>query len=62
LDEQCFQYSECGALAPFVQAGKAVMVVEYNTAPALFCQQANGLNFNALYKNLNLDASRTACR
>lgn len=62
LDEQCFQYGECGALAPFVQAGKAVMVVEYNTAPALFCQQANGLNFNALYKNLTLDASRTACR
>jgi hypothetical protein len=62
LDEQCFQYSECAALLPFIHAGKAVMEVEYTLAPAQFCPQANAMNFNALKKNLSLDATRAACR
>jgi hypothetical protein len=62
LDEQCFEYSECSALSAFTDAGKAVMEVEYNRTPSQFCAQANAMDFNALYKHINLDAYRVACR
>ncbi|HLJ34057.1 MAG TPA: endo alpha-1,4 polygalactosaminidase [Ktedonobacteraceae bacterium] len=62
LDEQCFQYTECGKLVPFIQANKAVMEVEYNLAPSQFCPKANALNFNSMKKHLNLKAYRVACR
>jgi hypothetical protein len=62
LDEQCFQYHECAALLPFVQAGKPVFEVEYELEPRQFCGQANAMNFNALKKALSLDAPRSACR
>lgn len=62
LDEQCFQYQECDALQPFIATGKPVMEVEYALAPAQFCPQANQRDFNALRKNLALDAPRIACR
>jgi hypothetical protein len=64
LDEQCFQYSECNSLLPFIQAGKAVFEVEYGAASkaSTVCPQANALNFDTLIKNLALDAPRTACR
>jgi hypothetical protein len=62
LNEQCFQYNECQTLLPFVAAGKAVFIAEYSTPTSSFCPQANAMNFNALRKNLNLDAYRVACR
>jgi len=62
LDEQCFQYQECDLLTPFIRAGKAVFEVEYSLNPSQFCQEANALDFNALRKNLALDAPSTACR
>jgi hypothetical protein len=61
LNEQCFEFSECALLKPFTSAGKAVFVVEYNLATSAFCPQAVALSFNAMKKNLNLDAPRTAC-
>jgi hypothetical protein len=64
LDEQCFQYSECDALTPFIAASKAVFEVEYGD-PSLattICPMANTRNFDTLIKNLALDAPRTACR
>lgn len=62
LDEQCFQFSECGKLLPFIAAGKPVMEVEYYLKPSQFCARANSLNFNSLYKNINLGPFRIACR
>lgn len=62
LNEQCFQYNECNTLTPFISAGKPVFNVEYSLQTSQFCPQANAMNFNSLKKNLNLDASRTACR
>lgn len=67
VNEECFQYSECAALAPFIQAGKAVLQVEYTsgnleTKAATICPQANALNFDTLIKHLDLDAPRRACR
>jgi hypothetical protein len=61
LNEQCFEYNECSLLAPFTRAGKAVFVVEYTLATTAFCTKAVELGFNAMKKNLNLDAARTAC-
>ena len=62
LSEQCFYYKECSLLLPFAQAGKAVFVIEYQMTPEEFCSQANGMNFNALQKKIQLDAFRFACR
>jgi hypothetical protein len=61
LNEQCFEYNECSALAPFTKAGKAVFEVEYNLTTAQFCSKAVALQFNAMKKGLDLDAPRTAC-
>lgn len=61
LDEECFQYSECNLLVPFVQAGKAVFNVEYSLPPATVCPEAKALDFSTLIKDLNLDAQRQAC-
>jgi hypothetical protein len=61
LDEQCFQFSECGALLPFITAHKAVFEVEYSLDPSQFCSQANAMGFMSMKKNVNLDASRATC-
>ncbi|MEA2522513.1 MAG: hypothetical protein QOI81_2159 [Actinomycetota bacterium] len=62
LNEQCFQYNECGKLRPFVDAGKAVFGVEYKLDTSQFCPQANAMNFNFLKKKLALGSWRVACR
>jgi hypothetical protein len=62
LNEQCFQYKECGLLDPFRNAGKAVMNIEYTLGVKKFCPTANALNFNSLKKALALKAPRKACR
>jgi hypothetical protein len=63
LDEQCFQYSECSTLMPFIKAGKAVFEVEYGDAglATTVCPQANTDRFDTLVKDLNLDAWRVSC-
>lgn len=67
VNEECFKYSECDLLKPFVAAGKAVFQVEYTAGtlsqagPAV-CPQANALNFDTLIKHLDLDAPRFSCR
>jgi len=62
LNEECFQFQECGPLLTFIYAGKAVFGVEYSGDPASFCPAANALNFDWLKKNMELDAWRLACR
>jgi hypothetical protein len=62
LNEQCFQYSECGKLRAFVNAGKPVFGVEYKLEPTEFCPEANSMNFNFLKKKLSLGPGRTPCR
>jgi len=62
LNEECFTYTECELLSPFVAAGKAVFGVEYELDPVNFCPQANALNFDFLKKDWELDAWRLACR
>jgi hypothetical protein len=62
LNEECFTYTECDLLTPFVQANKAVFGVEYELESSQFCPQANALNFDFLKKNWGLDAWRESCR
>lgn len=62
LSEQCFEFSECDKLTPFINANKAVFEVEYSLLPTQFCSQANAMNFNSLKKDLDLTATVTACR
>ncbi|MFZ0544867.1 MAG: endo alpha-1,4 polygalactosaminidase [Candidatus Promineifilaceae bacterium] len=62
LNEQCFQYDECELLLPFVAANKAVFGVEYEGDPDDVCPQANGYNFDWLFKDIDLGPERVACR
>ncbi|MEA2171208.1 MAG: hypothetical protein QOF76_4508 [Solirubrobacteraceae bacterium] len=59
--ESCFHYHECGAYAPFVNAGKPVYVIEYDTPPAQFCAAARRRGFSAIFKRLTLSAFRRTC-
>jgi hypothetical protein len=61
LNEQCYQYSECDALQPFAQAGKAVFIAEYDTDPSVFCAQAAASGYSAIRKHMELDAWREGC-
>ncbi len=70
LNEQCFQYQECGKLKAFVDAGKAVLNAEYKktyrtdaAARAALCQKANQLGLSTLVLPVALDDSfRFSCR
>jgi hypothetical protein len=61
LDEQCFQYHECGRLHPFVAAGKAVFEVEYRLNRSAFCSKANSMGLISMKKRLRLDSWRRPC-
>jgi hypothetical protein len=52
--EECFQYHECAAFKPFIEAGKAVYEAEYHLPPKKFCAQAKALDFSAVRKGLEL--------
>lgn len=62
LNEQCFQFNECDALLPFIQAGKAVFGVEYELEAEAFCPLANAAGFQWLKKHRELDAWLLACQ
>ena len=62
INEQCFEFSECDMLTPFINANKAVFEVEYSLNTSQFCPEANAMNFNALKKDLDLTDIVTACR
>lgn len=61
VNEQCAEYDECGSLAPFVAAGKAVFHVEYELTTAQFCPQARKLGLSSMRKRYELDAWRQPC-
>lgn len=61
IDEGCFSYDECEMLAPFIDAGKAVLHVEYDMLRIQFCPQARRMGFSSIKKRLELDAWRKVC-
>ena len=68
LNEECFAYDECGMLAPFLSAGKAVFHVEYvddesqgEALAADVCGDPSIEGFSTLVKTWDLDAWLIAC-
>lgn len=69
LNEECFDFEECDQLQPFIDAGKAVLNVEYpgsrsaaQTLAATVCPEANARSLRTLILPENLDdAWRVAC-
>jgi len=61
LNEQCYEYAECGLLQPFIDSGKAVFGVEYTGNELVFCPYFNALDYSWLKKNIELDAWRIDC-
>lgn len=69
VNEQCFEFNECDAMAPFVAAGKPVFGAEYlasfvNDAAAreTMCADARNRGFSTLVLPLDLDNSfRFSC-
>ena len=61
--EECFAYQECGRYSPFVDAGKAVFLTEYDTRNmATRCETAHRRDFSLIFKRLDLGAWRRACQ
>ena len=63
MNEQCFQYSECGYLQQVLIGNKTVFHLEYggqNKADDI-CPQANALGFSTLIKNVQLDEFEIPC-
>lgn len=61
VNEECAQYGDCAALAPFVKAGKAVLHVEYAVAVGDFCERSRRLGLSSMRKKLDLGAWRQPC-
>lgn len=61
VNEQCFQYDECDGYSAFINAGKAVFHVEYETHVSEFCPEANDMGFTSMRKRYSLKAWRQAC-
>lgn len=62
IAEECFQYRECGKAAPFIDAGKPVLEVEYKVDRADFCPKTLALGFSSMKKRLSLGPWRRACK
>lgn len=64
LTEDCFEQGWCEEMLPFLQAGKPVFAAEYtdtNITLDDFCPQAKTLQINAILKDRELTATRSAC-
>ena len=59
--EQCVQYHECASFAPFLDAAKPVLDIEYSVKPTTFCPKTNRVGIFAMRKHLELDAWRKTC-
>lgn len=65
LTEDCFVEDWCADLAPFWEAGKPVLAIEYTdriTSLDPFCVQARRLGISPILKHRDLDAYREVCR
>lgn len=55
LTEQCNQYRECAAYAPYLAAGKPVLNAEYRLATTKFCAADTAAGIMGAHFNLALD-------
>ncbi|GGQ16904.1 endo alpha-1,4 polygalactosaminidase [Streptomyces roseolilacinus] len=61
VNEQCAQYDECDALRPFLDAGKAVLHVEYELPTREFCPSARRTGMSSMLKEYDLGVWRRPC-
>jgi hypothetical protein len=61
INEECHAFDECDAYAPFVQAGKAVLNVEYAAPSGDACDRAGALGLSTIVKELDLAAPLRRC-
>ncbi|MDX6637432.1 MAG: hypothetical protein QOJ01_943 [Solirubrobacterales bacterium] len=61
INEQCFQYNECGKLKPFIADGKPVYGAEYELPLSKFCSKSRKLGFSTIRKHYSLKAYRATC-
>ncbi|MEV3990792.1 endo alpha-1,4 polygalactosaminidase [Streptomyces sp. NPDC049837] len=61
INEECVAKKECEALEPFIEAGKAVLHVEYNVSTEEFCPLTKALHFSSIRKPKDLSAGREPC-
>ncbi|MFP5072073.1 endo alpha-1,4 polygalactosaminidase [Pseudonocardia nantongensis] len=61
VNERCFAEAECSTLQPFVDAGKAVLHIEYESPTSVFCPTTTALGFSSIRKSWDLGADREAC-
>jgi hypothetical protein len=64
VNEECFSFSECDLLKPFITARKSVFQTEYGdeSLKTTICPKSIALDFDTLIKKLDLDAWRVSCR
>lgn len=66
VNESCFQFNECDAVAAFVAANKSVLNIEYGDVAAhqtSVCPKANALKFFSILSQADkLDGTYTKCR
>jgi hypothetical protein len=61
VNEQCFQFGECDAYDPFLRAGKAVFVAEYELSFDEFCPEAKEKGISAIAADPALDGWSEGC-
>ncbi len=61
LNEQCYQYNECGAYSAFINNNKAVFGCEYRGSASKFCGAAKNDGISRIGKNLDLDSCALFC-
>jgi hypothetical protein len=60
--EQCFEFDTCSAFEPFHDAGKPVLVAEYELGPEEFCERAIDDGVAAMRMTPDLIGDVTPCR
>jgi len=61
LNEECYEQQLCDKLLPFINAGKAVFIVEYQGLLDDFCLNPLMADFSFIKKDLMLDSLRQSC-
>ncbi len=59
--EECARYQECDRYKPFIDAGKAVLHVEYRGTLDSFCPTTTAMGFSSMLKTTSLSAWREVC-
>lgn len=69
VNEECFDYKECGDLTPFIEADKPVLQIQYGDkakdrkkVAKKWCGKANDMGFSTLIKGWDLDAKGIDCQ